>query len=642
MIRQATNHFVYIIRIGILFSTTVSLFAYSVAPYYSVRTQSLAWPRLAGMTRYTNLTHQENCYGTLDLTFGYMQTFHNNNITRLLFGRDSLPNSCNCPFITISGSRSPNRTSIDWLADYFGLPTDFKSQIFFRPRISNFILDFNIYLGLDYCMPGVYLEIHAPLVHTKWGLHFRENIIDPGNEDYDAGYFSTTTNLENTLVQNFSSFISHCATPRLNQGLIDAGTPAAVLEQFGVVFQPLRFSRFNNNATATRFSDIYFILGWNMVEGYDYFCGLNVRVTAPAGTKTKGVFLFEPIIGNGHHWELGGGLTARCNLCSSQQEDFQLNFYVDGFVSHLFNTKQVRSFDLINNGPNSRYMLAEKLQSPSVNLFANPLPNNAAGSTAPVAQFNNIFTPVANLTTACVDVSIKLQGEATAFFNVHCHQVDFDFGYRFWGRSCETIRIPDQSCNGCTVAPLSKPENVDSWALKGDAHVYGFLFGTVPGVGVANQPIALSATESQATIHQGTNNFIDLDGDDGGINGIRPTRNPGVDNAQFARATAGATGINANIVDRTPVGVGVQTKTSQPPLFFNTQDMNIDAARTKGLSHTIFATLNYSWQNWGDWYPYLGIGAKVEFVPHSCNPLCCPRTNPSEWGVWFKAGVSFN
>lgn len=640
MMRQFKYLF-YILRLFVLFFVAIPLTTHSVTPYYSVRTQSLAWPRIVGMTHYINL-NKESWYGTFDVTFGYMQTFRNKDIVKCLFGKDSLPYGCDCPFITITGSRHPERNPQDWLADYFGLPTDFKSQVYFRPVISNFIVDFNTYIGLDACVSGLYLEIHAPLVHTKWGLRLRENVILQGDLDYDAGYFSTVINPEHTLVQNFTSYVANFATPRLNQPLIDAGVSEETLGNTGVVFEPLRYSRMTYNSTATRFSDIYFILGWNMIECDDYYFGLNARVAAPAGTRTRGIYLFEPIIGNGHHWELGGGMTAYTNLCRSEEDDFQLNFYLDGFISHLFKTKQVRSFDLTRNGPNSRYMLAEKLGTPVVNLFSNELEGNQAGSTAPSAQFKNIFTPVANLTTVCADVGIKLQGEVTALINVHCHNVDFDFGYRFWGRSCERICIPDACGCKCPEVPLSRAENVDVWALKGDAHVYGFLLGNVPGVGVTNQPIALSGTQSTATIHHGTNNFNGLDGNNGGINNIRPTRNPGVDNAQFARATAGATGVAANILDRTIGNGGLQTKTSNEPVFFNTEDMNIDAARTGGRSHTVFANLSYSWYDWGQWYPYLGLGGKLEFAPRPCDLSCCPKCNPSEWGIWFKGGVAFN
>ena len=51
--------------------------------------------------------------------------------------------------INISGSAIANRGANDWLADYFGLPRDFQSTVIFKPTISNYILDFSFYAGLD-------------------------------------------------------------------------------------------------------------------------------------------------------------------------------------------------------------------------------------------------------------------------------------------------------------------------------------------------------------------------------------------------------------------------------------------------------------------------------------------------------------
>jgi hypothetical protein len=641
MIRQHMNRCSLIFIVSIIAMAAIPQIADSATPYYSTRTQTLSWPRIAGMTEQTNQIDKEDWYGTVNATVGYTRSFKKNDITRCLFGKDSLFDDCNCPFIRVSGSRIENRDKHDWLADYFGLPTDFKSEIFFNPRISNFMIDFNTHIGFDCWIPGAYLEIHAPFVHSKWELGFRENIIRFGDNDYDRGYFSTIPNREDDLISNVTCFMSHHGTPNLNA---ISTTPADNLQDLSltITFKPLCFSRWTKRATATRFSDIYFMPGFNAIQGDNYSLGVYALIGAPAGTRPKGNILFEPIIGNGHHPEFGGGVTAYHHLFVNEECDTAVNFYLDAHISHLFNARQIRNFDLKPNGCNSRYMLAMNMQSPATNLFANPNPSAStnADSQAPNAQFNNIFTPVANLTVACVNVDVKIQGQATAMLNLHRCNLDIDLGYRFWGRSCERITL-DSKC----PHPLEKSPN--TWALKGDAHVYGFLRGPLSTLAV-NTPIALSGTQSKATIHTGTNNFIGSDGNQGGIGGIRPTRNPGVDNAQFARAIASPASLNADILDRQSPA-GEQTKTSYQPIFFDIDDIDFDGARTKGISHTLFFDLTYSLIECGNWFPYLGIGSKIEFVPSNCSTACggntcssCSRCCPSEWGVWFKGGVSFN
>ena len=102
-------------------------------------------------------------------------------------------------------------------------------------------------------------------------------------------------------------------------------------------------------------------------------------------------------------------------------------------------------------------MLAEKLGTPvQYNLLA--------GDVTPSAQFQSAFTTVANLTTFNVNVKIAAQADLVAMFNYSRGAHSLDVGYNFWGRSCEKI------CKRC-ASPL---DSGNTWALKGDAFVYGY------------------------------------------------------------------------------------------------------------------------------------------------------------------------
>src|SRR5262249_27530933 len=132
---------------------------HAVAPFIQPRSQSEDSAReLVGWTRYINLYDRECMYGAWAFTLEYERTFRPGNIRRALFGSDLVPGDP--PFIKISGSQVGNRDATDWLADYFGLPTDFESKIFFKPVVDNIILDFNFYIGLDEWMDGLYFRIH--------------------------------------------------------------------------------------------------------------------------------------------------------------------------------------------------------------------------------------------------------------------------------------------------------------------------------------------------------------------------------------------------------------------------------------------------------------------------------------------------
>src|SRR5439155_10827916 len=86
-----------------------------------------------------------------------------------------------------------------------------------------------------------------------------------------------------------------------------------------------------------------------------------------------------------------------------------------------------------------------------------------------------------------------VQADVAAMFNFTANGFSWDLGYNFWGRSKEKIHLSDDD---------AFPEN--TWALKGDAEVFGFLNNG----GTIGAATALSASESKATITTGTNGTV--------------------------------------------------------------------------------------------------------------------------------------
>jgi len=176
---------------------------------------------------------------------------------------------------------------------------------------------------------------------------------------------------------------------------------------------------------------------------------------------------------------------------------------------------------------------------------------------------------------------------------------------------------------------------INTWALKGDAQVYGFVAGT-------GAPVKLSATESLATIHQGTNK--PKAGDTG-----NPATNLGVDNPLFAQTTATTSDPDFALINVSTAADSPQIKTSIQPVFITVDDLNIHGAETRGSSNKIFTHFSHTWIDREDWIPYLGIGFYAEFGNNShedsnesssCDHgISCAL---SEWGIMVKGGVSFD
>lgn len=629
-----------LISLFILGNFTTLIYADAVTPYFSIRSQGVNAVRdLVGWQTLINNCGMEDWYGATALTVEYAQSFQSHHICECLFGNavhTPGPNSCksscskDCS-ITISGSCVEGRRSTDWLADYFGLPTDFQSSVQFKPTIKNVIVDLQSYFGLDQLAEGLYFRIDFPVAYTRWNLNTHEVVQDSGGvNDYTQGYFTASTVSRQRLLNRATDFFSGEAVPDLLTG-----------QPIPVTFQPLKFSKWpvscHSGLSKTGLSQLALVLGYNVLCDGDYTFGINLRTEAPTGNKPEGEFLFEPIVGNGHHWTLGIGFNAHAILWRSDCDDSFFGFYLNANITHLFGTCQTRAFDLCLQGANSRYMLAQKLGSNTQELNG--------GTSLSDSQFINVFAPVANLTTSKVNVSASAQGDiALKFAYVTDSGFSFDIGYNFWGRTCEDIDIK-KDCNAVTLT---------DWALKGDAHVYGFLAGT-------GEPIALAATENFATIYTGTNfatsSAICLPRTDPAF----PTNtqpylaNINIDNAQLANITPGPIVVNESTV--LPLA---QTRTSIDPIVLNVDQINL--ASTHTTTQKLFFHVNYTWQDrWECVKPFLGVGGSAEFAAgHSCeddncsvgcatgcsfncnnNNGSCIKCGLSQWSVWMKGGVAY-
>lgn len=657
-------------------------------PNYIPRSASVNSAReLFGWTEEINRYRPDQCdnYWALTTTFEYEQTFRPDTITKALLGTNCLLNLCDESSFKVTGSRVSDRGATDWLADYFGLPTDFESTVKLKPQIKNFIIDLNCYLGLDSVHEGFYFRVHAPVEHSIWKLNYNEQIINFGINGYDSGYFSDGPISRDALLDGFSQYVQGNA-PELIRGLLlnrsCTNASAAITAENLTIFEPLAFSKWANNDccqhSKTKLSDIVWAFGWNFYQCENSHLGFNIRGALPTGNRPSSEFLFEPIIGNGHHWELGAGLTSHYTFWNNCDNEDSIGIYVDMNITHLFADKQCRVFDL-KGRCNSRYMLAVNLAQPVENLYAQ---NTTLTAIAPNSQFKYHIAPVANLTQEAVKVTVNAQIDATVLLNFRsgCGAWSVDLGYNLWFKSAEKF-----SFNNCQSSALRSANN--HWALKGDAQLFGYTtqnFGTCcvapaiitgcTGTSGAIVPswaglvgplqafgdiVALSPSQHCATIHAGQNNYSGPNPNNGGINGVRPTRNPGVDNAAFAQ-NGPTTATASAIIDRyNPLAGGLQMNTSLNPLYLSWDDVDVEGAAIKGLSNTLFFNMNYNLQECSDcWSSYVSLGGKVELGTHQssnaattcttastpCTVVCSktPLCAPTSWGIWFKGGLSFN
>jgi hypothetical protein len=610
--------------------SVAAVHAESVISSFRIRPQSFNGARkVSNEVDKVHLYDMDQYYGNFAITPAYERTFRSGRIAGSLFGPALTSCDSDCATLLVQGSTVANRSEKALLADYFYLPTSFNSTLTFKPRISSFILDFNFYLGLDEWMQGTYVRVYAPFIHTKWQLNASESITTSTGGAYPAGYFDSSSITTSNLLTSAAAFFG-------------GGAPAKTTSTTPITFNGLCYAKFNPSAgcdsdcsstcdenTKNAFTEIRAELGWNFWQSEDYHLGFNLQAAAPTGNAPHAVFLFEPIAGNGKHWELGGGATGHYTFWRGCDADRHFSINMDLSVLHMFNAKQTRTFDL-KGKPLSRYALAMKMiKAPTT---APVLVGATNAGTAASYVFNNEYSPVANLTTQDVKVSIGAQLDFTAWFNFTAGGFSADLGYNLWYSSCEKINCSDSCKNTC--CPVSFAEN--TWALKGNSMVYGFSQGS-------QAAIPLSGTDNGADIFGGNSTFANI-----GTAGT--TANDGVDNKQRAFVQGGSEIQSTNVAATTAF-----VNTSIQPIFITQSDIDnsrCDAGQ-KGLSNKVWGHLAYTWDRDG-WVPFLGLGASAEFgkSDRNCNDDCntdcstscsdCINTAVSQWGVWVKTGFSFN
>lgn len=582
--------------------------------------------------------NSQNPWGSLTVTGTYNRSFNAEAIAHNFFGSGNESQNCfkKCfdespekySTIAIAGSRVPNRPKHALLADYLMLPNDFESTIAFHPTIDSFVAHFNWYINLDRWINGAYADFCVPVVHARTDLGFTESVKNSGVNAEPEGLF-TPGPLERTeLLPNFKAYASGKLVKPAVQTVADT--------HFLTIFQQLKNAKISPCMQKhTGVAEIRSIIGWNFI-GDSYHAGFNVQGVAPAGTTIKNNFLGETVIGNGNHWEFGAAVNGHYDLWLSSNENLIITLYGQALLTHLFSATQRRTFDL-KNSHFSRYMLAQQMDTPHATAtdIARPLKNNLlAGGKKPIAQFTNQFAPVANITTLNVDVSANIQADIVMAMHIAYRNFHFDAGYNFWARSADSVKIRD------TQAAIG-----ETWTLKGDAQVFGFTHATTsPGAEfplVIGQPVALSATQSRATVYSGTNLSETGTPDRETFNLARQNLN--IDHPELA--TAGDTNTPTRLYTL-PIGESGSTQESEPihtslnPIFISyKKDLECTKNNKAGLTSSVFGHFTYMAPECGSAntckiLPHIGVGAQLEFA-HTTNTL-------SQWHAWFTVGFDFN
>lgn len=513
-------------------------------------------------------------YLTTGHVLAYYHSFRSERIARELFGETVL---------RFAGSKAEGRDRCEILADNFGLSDTLRGRVTVHPVIENIVFDNQFFLGLDPLLCGLYLRVHMPLVHTRWNLHLCQTIERDKSEEAEKSkeiYKSKCPDFPSCYMAD-SAVPAQCNIIKALEGRFT----------FGDMKTPWAYGRiFNGPQTKTGLADLDLILGYDFRQTDTSHLGLYAQAVFPTGNKLTGRELFQPLVGNAHHFEVGLGVSAHIVLLESDAHS-NLAFYLEGNVVHMFKNTQMRSFDFCNNGPLSRYMLLKELKEVDGQLvYAGNLINGINFATRPVS------------------VSVPAKGDISAKLAVRTPHIIADIGYNFYGRTAERVHF--EACKDDRI-----------YAIKGTEGVCGLEYETVNNTfGSFVQDVPLNSSQSHATIRRGarTDNAQPA-----------PKEKPSdIVVTAFSRQTGTIEG-----ADVIPAFV------SAPPCTVSVKDLHKATGTSPSqATHKVFGYLGYNFYQC-DWCasPYLGIGGEVEFDALYWED----RSSLNQWSVWLKGGFEF-
>ncbi len=337
--------------------------------------------------------------------FRYQQTFKGHRIASCLFGSDVLH---------FQGSEVPERRTDALVADNFGLSPNFSGRVKFNPRIRDYMVDFAGRVDLGpwmECLEGAYFELNATAAHSNWDLR-----ACAARETHTGG-------------EKFDNFPAGAVASGEVTSLSDLRTALGAGVTFGQASEARRFGNFRfDSKSKTALANIDMILGYDFLLCDTYHLGAFIIGSAPTGNTPDPDFVFNPIVGNGHHWELGGGLTGHYEFWNC--DDQSLGIFLNGHVEHLFKDTQKRSLDFRNtteSGCLSRYLLLKEFDTDN--------------------NFSGRLIPAINTTTRSVESSFKVQGDASLRFLYRACGWAAGVGYNVFGRSNEKLCLDRDCCD---------------------------------------------------------------------------------------------------------------------------------------------------------------------------------------------------
>ncbi len=333
-------------------------------------------------------------------------------------------------FVIMGGSSTKSKDLARYFLPFCKEELKAGSQIAEAPQQNDFDIyapNFNVFTQNDEFLSEFSIRPKQSVVGFL--VHYRQSFMQ--NEEKGSGFWASIS-FPVLRVKNDMNF---CETIINDGGGADESANTVVVANMKEAFQQndwLYGKIASCSLSETKVADVEFKLGYEWLEHKPYHLESYIGFVAPGGNTPDAAYLWQPIVGNGHHVAFIWGARAGMDIWESEAGDRELRMEYGMQSEYLFSRRQKRSLDL-KNKPWSRYLpvYADQAQAQEA--------NNLLATNAVLAA--NLNTPGINVFTQSVKVTPRYQHDLTwALCYKHC-EFDLEGGFSLFARQAECLKL---------------------------------------------------------------------------------------------------------------------------------------------------------------------------------------------------------
>lgn len=276
----------------------------------------------------------------------------------------------------------------------------YKSTLNFAPEQTAYGVRLDYHQDLGKILKGLYLYADLPIAQVENDLKINVVSADSVTAGELAG---AAVPVKDALVNYFNGTFKTATAANIQQSLTNA--------------------KIAGKQSASGVADIDLGIGYKFLHKESYHAALALALTIPTGNTASGVYAFEPIYGNGHHFGLGGDLCAHARVWGDIDHSIKLNLKLK--YRYLFENAEKRTLGIkgYNFGQYTNLVKAENI-----------------ADNAPLALG---AIPAANVTTLNVDVTPGSQFDGILGLAYSNGGFALDFGYNMFFKEAESSKLKD-------------------------------------------------------------------------------------------------------------------------------------------------------------------------------------------------------